>query len=100
MKKLFVLAALFFALIVAVGLTSEPNSRGSAPTTPAGAYSHELLQQDGNMTQVMSTPDANGPMQSGQTTDAQLAHSKDPAFVRALEQHQGDIDRMLARPTP
>jgi hypothetical protein len=39
-------------------------------------------------------------MFSGQMTDPQLRHSSNPAFVRELEQHQADIDRMLARSTP
>jgi hypothetical protein len=32
--------------------------------------------------------------------DEQLVRSQDPGYVRALEQHQADIDRMLARGNP
>ena len=37
-------------------------------------------------------------MFTGQVQDDQLLHSQNPAFVQALEEHQADIDRMLARP--
>lgn len=75
-----------------------------APTsdTPArrAISRDDQLHQDYNMTQYMSGPTASGPMFTGQLTDAQLEHSSDPAFVRELEQHQRDIDRMLARGEP
>lgn len=101
MKKLVIVAVLFFGSVIALGLASEPDTTPApASSTPGGGYSHELLQRDANMTQRMSSPTANGPMQSGQVRDEQLDHSQNPAFVRALEQHQSDIDRMLARPTP
>lgn len=66
--------------------------------TPAS--SEDQLHQDYNMTQYMSDPNASGPMFTGPMTDPQLQHSSNPAFVRELEQHQADIDRMLARGTP
>ena len=74
----------------------------SAPAPPVAASrvdDHDNLQRDAEMTQRMSAPNASGPMFSGQIRDPQLAHSQNPAFVRALEDHQADIDRMLARPT-
>ena len=100
MKKLLIVTALFFGTVIGVGLASEPDATPArAPTTSGSStYSHELLQQDATMTQRMSTPTADGPMQRGDVRDTQLDHSQDPAFVRALEQHQADIDRMLARP--
>lgn len=100
MKKLLIVTMLFFGTVIGVGLASEPDStQGRATTISEGStYSHELLQQDAAMTQQMSTPTADGPMQRGEVRDAQLDHSQNPAFVRALEQHQADIDRMLARP--
>jgi hypothetical protein len=49
------------------------------------------------MTQAMSTPNASGPMQNGLVPNGMLHRSQDPAYLRALEQHQADIDRMLAR---
>lgn len=101
MKKLLIVTVLFFGSIIVIGVASEPEQRPAPATSPSGGgYSHELLQRDADMTQRMSAPDATGPMQSGQVRDAQLDHSQDPAFVGALEEHQADIDRMLARPTP
>lgn len=100
MKKLLVVAVLFFGFVIAAGLASEPGTRPAPARSTSGGYSHELLQRDAEMTQRMSSPSADGPMQRGQVRDEQRDHSQDPSFVRALEQHQADIDRMLARPTP
>ena len=66
----------------------------------ATASPEDQLHQDYNMTQYMSGPNASGSMSTGQVTDPQLQHSSDPAFVRELEEHQRDIDRMLARGEP
>jgi len=99
MKKLLIVSVLFFGSVIAIGVASEPDATPTpAPSSSAG-YSHELLQRDADMTQRMSSPMADGPMQRGQVRDQQLDHSQDPAFVRALEDHQADIDRMLARPS-
>lgn len=101
MKKMLIVAALFFVSVIALAVTTEPDTRpGPATSTNVGGYSHALLQRDADMTQRMSSPTADGAMQRGEVRDAQLDHSQSSAFVRALEQHQDDIDRMLARPTP
>lgn len=101
MRKLLIAATLLVGAIVAAGAASAPAdpSRKGAATSVRSTYSHDLLQQDANMTQQMSTPTADGPMQRGGLRDDQLDHSQDPAFVRALEQHQAEVDRMLARPS-
>lgn len=92
-----------------VAVTSTPTTRTAsanvttALTAPAAASpvdDHDALQRDAEMTQRMSAPNAAGPMFSGQIRDAQLDHSQDPAFVKELEEHQADIDQMLARPSP
>ena len=101
-RKWLIVATLFFGSVVAAGLLSEPNDRpaGSTGGSPApSGYSHEDLQSDLNMTQQMSTPNANTDSQY-HTNDAQLERSQDPGYVRALEQHQADIDRMLGRGSP
>ena len=100
MKKVLVVSVLFVGLVIAIGVASEPDARPTPAPASSASYSRELLERDSNMTQRMSSPTADGPMQRGQVRDQQLDHSKDPAFVRALEDYQGDIDRMLARPTP
>lgn len=81
--------------------TSSPNVApvGTAPVAPSPADDHGNLQRDAEMTQRMSAPNASGPMFSGQIRDPQLDHSQNPAFIKALEEHQADIDQMLARPT-
>lgn len=61
-----------------------------------GAYDHETLQADAQMTQGMSRPDANTGAQY-HSRDAQLVHSNGSSFLRDFEAHQADIDRMLAR---
>lgn len=74
----------------------------TAPTAPVASSpvnGHDNLQRDAEMTQRMSAPGASGPMFSGQIRDPQLDHSQNPAFIKALEDHQADIDRMLARST-
>lgn len=68
---------------------------GGVPTT--GRFSHEQLQNDTSMTESMSTPNAHTDRQNHRT-DRQLESSQDPGYLAALERHQTDIDRMLARP--
>ncbi len=92
------------ASIVVVSLASMSSGSGNRPSpsgpsdsgSVVGAATHAQMQLDIEMTQRMSTPIASGPMQSGQLTDSQLQRSRDPGYVLALEQHQADIDRMLA----
>ncbi|HEY9555613.1 MAG TPA: hypothetical protein VIR58_02695 [Acidimicrobiales bacterium] len=95
----------------AVSGSSEPGTARPVPSAPARSVAtapalqqsssvdgHDTLQQDALMTQRMAAPNAAGPMFTGQVQDDQLLHSQNPAFVQALEEHQADIDRMLARP--
>ena len=101
MRKLLITATLFFTSLVALGVATQPDAGPATEPSSAGGRSdvpHEQLQQDAEMTQRMSTPNANGPMQRGQVRDDQLVRSQDPGYVRALEQHQAGVDRMLARP--
>lgn len=100
MRKVLIAVSFFFASVVGLGLASQPEGApvGRQPSQQDSAYSHEVLQRDTNMTQRMSTPGADGPMQRGDVRDAQLEHSQRPGFVGALERHQADIDQMLARP--
>lgn len=70
------------------------------PSTNASGVSDAQLHQDYNMTQYMSLPNATGLMFTGQAPDPQLQHSSDPAFIRRLEEHQREIDRMLGKYAP
>lgn len=97
-KKLLIVAAGLFGLMVTVGVLDGPGDPTNRPPTAPG-YSHEELQRAADMTQQMSTPVAN----TGSTyhaRDEQLQRSSSAGYVRAVEQHQTDIDRMLARETP
>lgn len=91
------------ATVTATPMTGTPfKNVTSAPTAPVASSrvdDHDNLQRDAEMTQRMSAPDASGPMFTGQIRDPQLDHSQNPAFIKALEEHQADIDQMLARPT-
>ncbi|MEQ8437805.1 MAG: hypothetical protein RIB65_09945 [Ilumatobacter fluminis] len=57
---------------------------------------HEQLQIDTYMIEQMSTPNANTGRQNHRSVE-QLRRSQDPGYLAALEQHQVDIDLMLAR---
>lgn len=67
---------------------ADGNNSGSASST----YSHSLLENDLMMTQQMSV-EAQMPMGG----DGMLTRSRDPGYLRALEQHSAQVDRMLGR---
>ena len=97
-RRFIVAGALFFGGVFTLAAATEPDS-GPDPERPAdvGAYDHDQLQRDAQMTQTMSAPGANTGAQQHRGDD-QLRHSSNPAFLGDLEAHQADIDRMLARP--
>ena len=100
LKRLLIVAVAFFGLMITVGVLSGPDATTTGRSSgPAAVYSHDELQRAANMTQQMSTPNANtdSPYHAG---DEQLQRSSSTGYVRAVEQHQADIDRMLARGTP
>ena len=84
--------------VLALSTTRTGEQPLPTPMPDPASVPHELLQLDANMTQQMSTPTAS----VGQThvRDAQLQRSQDRNYVRLLESHQADIDRMLARVRP
>ena len=99
--RLVVGPALTLGTIVALAsLTTPDDPAGSKPPASISAtYSHEVLQSDADMTQQMSAPSANTSAQFHRD-DQQLVRTENSAYLRALEQHQAGIDRMLANPTP
>lgn len=101
LRWLSVLVGVIVVAMVVVGVSERANEPSpSTPPAVVSGYSHEALQPDADMTQQMSAPNANTDAQF-HTSDGQLDRSKNnPAYVRALEQHQRDADRMLARSTP
>lgn len=111
MRILIGLVAVLFSAAVAFGATSDPSGSGSTPvlvtgggstavlTTGSGSgYSNDALIRASAMTQQMSL---NSPISGHEYhlhgNDEQLRLSSDPAFVKALEAYQKQIDRMLAR---
>lgn len=90
----------FLGSLVALETYYGTEDAGQVPSAAlAGSGSHETLQNDVEMTQRMSTPNADTGSQAHRG-DGQLERSQSPGYVRALEQHQAQIDRMLARGTP
>ena len=87
-----VFAGALVVLLVAVVLAvASQRSNAAQP-----AYSTAVLRADSAMTDQMSLPTANGPMQRYQRLDPQLVHSSSSAgFVSALEQYRAQQERML-----
>lgn len=91
------------ALLLGLGLTTtsapDRSRQPDPPTVQPAPGSHQVLQVDANMTEQMSLPNADTARQS-HLNDPQLARSQNPDYVRLLEQHQADIDQMLAVDNP
>ena len=100
MAKWVAALGLFLGSVVALQAFYATDDTGLVPRGPAVvSSSHETLQNDADMTQRMSTPNAD----TGSAihrSDGQLERSQSSGYVRALEQHQAQIDQMLARGTP
>ena len=83
--------AVVFMFFVTLAITNSAGGSG-----PMGGFSHAQLEADRIMTERMAT--AVGPgMQSLMTTDGMLERSANDAYLRALEQHVYQVDRMLGR---
>jgi len=102
LKRLLFLAVAVIGSVIILGVVATPDDPANGPpTSPAvvADSSHEQLQRDADMTQQMSAPSANTGSQAHRN-DGQLDRSQSPGYVATLEQHQADIDRMLAQGTP
>ena len=88
--------------LVVVGITlfvfaaALPSSTPGPDVSPAGGYSHDQLDADRVMTEQMSV-NVGPAMMAGMPANGMLARSTTPGYVRALEQHAYQLDRMLAR---
>jgi hypothetical protein len=95
------LKRLLGAAIIGMGALAlaTPGGAPTSPDVPAVGVrpAHEQLQNDTSMIEQMSTLNADTGRQNHRR-DQQLERSRDPGFLAALEQHQADVDRMLARP--
>lgn len=76
---------------VALAITNSVGGWGSM-----GGFSHAQLEADRIMTQRMAS-DVGAGMESQMTTNAMLERSANDAYLRALEQHVYQVDRMLGR---
>ena len=89
------LAAVVIVAIAVIG----GSGAGTAPTTPgwpANGAPHEQLESDRIMTQQMGVDIGPG-MQAGMPANGMLGRSIRASYVRMLEQHAAEVDRMLAR---
>lgn len=76
---------------IALAITNSVGGSGSM-----GGFSHAQLEADRIMTQQMASvvgPD----MEFQMTTNAMLQRSANATYLRALEQHVYQVDRMLGR---
>ena len=81
----------------ALALTTPGTNAADDRVPTTGRVSHEQLQNDTSMTESMSTPNAHTDRRNHRS-DEQLGRSQDAGYLAALERHQADVDRMLARP--
>lgn len=68
----------------------------SGGTGPMNGFSHGQLEADRIMTEQMASVVGAG-MQSQMTTYGMLERSTNESYLRALEQHVYEVDRMLGR---
>lgn len=84
---------------VAIAVAAIGGSAGTAPATPgwpSNGAPHGQLESDRIMTQQMGV-DVGPAMQAGMPANGMLGRSMSASYVRMLEQHAADVDRMLAR---
>jgi hypothetical protein len=95
LKRLLGLTVLAFVALAFT--TTGTNTADSRVPSTTRRVAHEQLQIDTSMIERMSTPNADTDRQNHRT-DEQLARAQNAGYLAALERHQADIDRMLARP--
>ncbi len=78
-------------IILVMAVTSSPGSSG-----PMVGFSYAQLEADRIMTQQMASVVGPG-MDSLMTTNGMLERSANDAYLRALERHAYEVDRMLGR---
>lgn len=78
------------AFVAVAAVTTEPRPPMS------GGFPHERLEADRIMTQRMATSGGPG-MESLMAIDGMLERSTNDAYLRALEQHAYEVERMLGR---
>ena len=69
---------------------------GSGKAAPDDTFSHEQLEADRVMTEQMATAVGTG-MDAQMSTNGMLERSADAAYLRALERHTYQVNRMVGR---
>ncbi len=90
-SRLVVVAVIGLGVVLAVAV-ALPSPRPAVP----GSISHDVLEQDRVMTQRMSV-DVGPQMNAIMEGDSMLQRSADSGYVRALEWHAYELDRMIGR---
>lgn len=79
-----------------IGITVVATLGSATPSAPTGDFSHAQLEADRLMTQEMATVVGPG-MDAQMRSDGMLARSASDAYLRALEEHIREVDRMVGR---
>ncbi len=83
--------------VVVIVFVSVALATPTSPEPVMGGFSHAQLEADRLMTQQMAI--VVGPAMDAQMlSDGMLARSANEAYLRALEQHVYEVDRMLGAP--
>lgn len=88
------LAAAATLAITAVGPTTGAGEAGGGGCG-TGSYTAAVLERDRQMTAQMGAATT-----MAMAGDSMLAHSRDPAFLRALECQVREVESMFGRVTP
>lgn len=88
MAKLATVLVLMGVLVMSAFFVGAPIVASRTPDVPH--ISHTLLEADRTMTQQMA-------VQTSMADTGMLQRSSNPAYVRALERHVYEFDRMLGR---
>ena len=91
-----VVALLATGTIVVVLFITLAIANSVGRSEPESGFPHAQLEADRIMTEQMATAVGSG-MRSVMTVDGMVERSRDPAYLRALEQHVYEVDRMLGR---
>lgn len=89
-------AVLLVAVALLVALIGGAASGGVGPSVPADGSMHDVYEQDRMMTEQMGL-DVGPGMQSMMADDHMLHRSLGETYMRGLERHACEVDRMLAR---
>lgn len=92
----FAVGLLGTGLLVVVTFATLSFTGSGGGSGPMGGFSHDQLEADRVMTQQMATVVGPG-MEALMTTNGMLERSANGAYLRALEQHSYEVDRMLER---